>query len=94
LVLIVRLALNGDIKFIDMHKHPIIRSSQQPCACSFSSFVLLEPLPVSRFAFARHLRRSALVRRPSLGVRVFALPCGCFVWCLPCGARLLSALPF
>jgi hypothetical protein len=51
-------------------------------------------LQLSPFAFQRYIRRSSLAHQPVFGIKVYRLPCGCFVWCYPSGVRELSALPF
>jgi hypothetical protein len=83
------------IKFKHMQKHPSIRLSSTKGSCSFSKQVLSQPIQLSPYAFSRHLKRSALhCSYKGLGFKVYALPCGCFVWVHYSGYRQLSALPF
>lgn len=77
-----------------MHNHPRISSGSQLGSCLFSQQVLHQPLQLSPFAFQRYIRRASFAHQPSLGVRVYMLPCGCFVWCFGSRIRQLSALPF
>ncbi|HEX8515627.1 MAG TPA: hypothetical protein VF868_05460 [Bacteroidia bacterium] len=78
-----------------MQKHPIITASTSAASahCPFTVQVLMKPLQLSPYAFQRHLRSHTL-RVSSASLKVYALPCGCFVWVYASGKRQLSALPF
>jgi hypothetical protein len=79
-----------------MQKHPSLsslKSLTQFGVCPFFGQVLVQPVPVSLYAFSRYLRRSSLVTKPS-GYKVYGLPCGCYLWVHYSGVRQLSALPF
>ena len=77
-----------------MHKHPRLSSGSNSGICPFTPQVLHQHLPLSPFAFQRYIRKSSLAHQPVFGIKVYRLPCGCYVWRYPSGVRELSALPF
>lgn len=77
-----------------MQKHPHIKPKNQNGNCSFSSQLIANNLPVSRYAFSRYLGRASFTHKPKPGIRCYQLPCGCYVWQYKSGVRELSVLPF
>jgi hypothetical protein len=77
-----------------MVTHSRFSSGTQLGSCHLSQQPIYEHLPLSRFAYQRYIRRSALAHTTHHGIRVYRLPCGCFLWRYPSGERELSALPF
>ena len=77
-----------------MQNHPRISAGSQLGSCHFSKQALSKHLQLSPYAFQRYIRRSALAHPPVFGIKVYQLPCGCYVWCYPSDIRQLSALPF
>ncbi|MBK8310339.1 MAG: hypothetical protein IPL04_04960 [Chitinophagaceae bacterium] len=77
-----------------MQNHPRISAGSQLGICPFTPQVLHQHLQLSPFAYQRYIRRSRLAHQSVFGIKVYQLPCGCFVWCYPSGVRELSALPF
>lgn len=82
-----------------MQKHPNITASTLAASsahCSFTNQVLMVPMPVSRYAFRRHLTKAALIKSPFKNVLIkeYLLPCGCYLTVHPSGVRELYALPF
>jgi hypothetical protein len=73
---------------------PHISSGSQSGCSHLSQLPITEHLPLSRYAFQRHIRRSTLAHTTLHGVRVYRLPCHCFVWVYPSGERELAPLPF
>ena len=82
------------INYFIMQNHPRISAGSQLGICPFTPQVLHQHLQLSPFAYQRYIRRSRLAHQPVFGIKVYQLPCGCFVWCYPSGVRELSALPF
>ena len=82
------------INYFIMQNHPRISAGSQLGICPFTPQVLHQHLQLSPFAYQRYIRRSSLAHQPVFGIKVYQLPCGCFVWCYPSGVRELSALPF
>jgi hypothetical protein len=76
-----------------MQKHPKIKAGNPSAHCPFTIHVLMKPMQLSPYAFNRHLHKQSLHKSNSI-IKVYALPCGCFVWVYVSGLRLLSALPF
>lgn len=77
-----------------MQKHPRIKSGTNSLNCPFSNQVLLQHMQLSPYAFNRHLRKSSFRHSPTPSIKVYQLPCSCFVWVYASGIRQLSALPF
>lgn len=77
-----------------MQKHPQIKSGTQPGNCLFSNQVLLQHLQLSPYAFNRYLRKSTFRHFQTPSIKVYQLPCSCYVWVHSSGVRQLSALPF
>jgi len=76
-----------------MKKHPTIPSVIASPICPFTIEVLMQPMQLSPYAFQRYLRKRVRCKlSPSL--KVYGLPCGCFVWVHASGLRQLSAHPF
>ena len=82
------------INYFIMLNHPRISAGSQLGICPFTPQVLHQHLQLSPFAYQRYIRMSRLAHQPVFGIKVYQLPCGCFVWCYPSGVRELSALPF
>ncbi|MBL0083639.1 MAG: hypothetical protein IPP37_14980 [Saprospiraceae bacterium] len=62
--------------------------------CPTSGIAVTEFAPVSRYAYQRYVRRSHFHFSPQRGIRVYWLPCGCYMWVHSSGERYLSPLPF
>ncbi|MGQ0826959.1 MAG: hypothetical protein ACT4ON_01060 [Bacteroidota bacterium] len=62
--------------------------------CPFTIQVLMKPMLLSPYAFNKYLRKHAFYHSPSPSIKVYKLPCGCFVWVHSSGVRQLSAFPF
>jgi hypothetical protein len=77
-----------------MQKHPQIKKGNQASLCSFTPQIMSGNLPVSRYAFNRYIGKASFSHVQAPGVRVYQLPCGCYVWVYQSGLRELSALPF
>jgi hypothetical protein len=77
-----------------MQKQLRIISRKRLAVCPFSKSLSPAPATLSPLAFSKHLGRLAVHYRPLPGVKVFALPCGNFLWRYPSGRRQLSTLPF
>ncbi|MBK6730140.1 MAG: hypothetical protein IPG60_03940 [Bacteroidetes bacterium] len=82
------------INYFIMQNHPRISAGSQLGICPFTPAGSPSALALSPFAYQRYIRRSRLAHQPVFGIKVYQLPCGCFVWCYPSGVRELSALPF
>ncbi|MDO8999830.1 MAG: hypothetical protein Q7W45_08705 [Bacteroidota bacterium] len=77
-----------------MLKHPKIKSVQPAGPCSFSNQLIVNPQQLSPYAFQRHLRKASLYLKPNPSLKIYQLPCCCYVWVYASGIRQLSALPF
>jgi len=71
-----------------------IPSATTPAVCSCGAPVLGSMAPVSRFAYQRFVRKRFFAWSPSPGVRVYLLPCSCYLWVYATGSRFLCTLPF
>jgi hypothetical protein len=87
-------ALEKHIKSKIMQKHPRISKASQKGSCKFTFQLLPNNLPVASNAFSRYIGKASYTNSPGQGIRVYMLPCGCYIWCYSSGARELSALPF
>ena len=79
-------------KFFTMQKHPCISSGSHSGICPFTPQVLHQFCLCHHFRFQRYVRR--FFQLVSFGIKVYRLPCGCYVWVILVGVRELSALPF
>lgn len=77
-----------------MQKHPQIKSVKQSVNCPFSNQIPLQHLQLSPYAFNRYLRKSTFRHFQTPSIKVYQLPCSCFVWVHSSGVRQLSTLPF
>ncbi|MBL7909821.1 MAG: hypothetical protein JNJ41_02045 [Bacteroidia bacterium] len=77
-----------------MLKHPKIKSVQPAGQCSFTNHVLVNNMQLSPYAFQRYLRKASLYLKPNPSLKIYQLPCNCYVWVYASGIRQLSALPF
>jgi hypothetical protein len=69
---------------------PATTAAACTCGAPFSGTMV----PVSRYAFQRYVRRGLFSCSPSVGVKVYVLPCGCCLWVHATGQRFLCTLPF
>ncbi|WP_255035250.1 hypothetical protein [Lacihabitans soyangensis] len=77
-----------------MSQRPSVSVSCSLASCPCSSVPASEFVQLTPYAYQRFVRRVHFASAPRAGVRVYHVPCGCYLWVHATGQRFLSALPF